>query len=401
MGSRMVQLRCILLSFILLLDELHGFALQISIKQISVSRTRFGNSASIPFSHWTNSFGIPGRSPAFDNRPRKCSNNRSTSRFSATSGDDSIDLTPLAFGTSPEQNDETLKPQPLPIPYLALAGSLTTVVADITMHPMDCIKTLQQSEFGYGLSFLAAARFLFETDGLAGFYHGFLTYAFSDALGGALKFAVWELWKQREPERVTQGNVGTRWGYLALGAAMAFVASSVLIVPGEYIKNQLQMDNYHGLQEAVDAIWSQHGLAGFFVGYDGVLYRDIPYTMLELGLYEIFKSILNSTTSVRERGAWDDIAAAALTGGVTACLTTPMDVIKTKLMVDDAYAGSTFLDCFFATIESHGWTSVFAGVGARIAWILPFTSIYLPTYDFLKHWFWRLYVERLELQNRP
>ncbi|KAG7347130.1 mitochondrial carrier protein [Nitzschia inconspicua] len=29
---------------------------------------------------------------------------------------------------------------------LALAGSLATLVSDVTMHPLDCIKTLQQTE---------------------------------------------------------------------------------------------------------------------------------------------------------------------------------------------------------------------------------------------------------------
>ena len=110
--------------------------------------------------------------------------------------------------------------------------------------------------------------------------------------------------------------------------------------------------------------------------------------MLELGLYEQFKaSILRN--SMQERTgtkppileAWQEIAAAAATGGVTALATTPIDVIKTKLMVDN-YDG--FLDCLLLTVSHHGSPALFAGVYARIGWIVPFTAIYLPTYDFLK-----------------
>jgi hypothetical protein len=115
----------------------------------------------------------------------------------------------------------------LPIYQLALAGSFTTFFTDVIMHPMDCIKTVQQSDSGVGLSLFLAAQYLWSTSGVAGFYHGFLTYALSDAVGGALKFSVWELWKKETAE----------WRpiylYLWIGAALAFAASSILVVPGE------------------------------------------------------------------------------------------------------------------------------------------------------------------------
>lgn len=339
-----------------------------------------------------------------------------------------LDLTPLAFGSSPEQKQllptpTTVSPSSvpsqigdLPLPLLALAGSVTTLFTDVIMHPIDCIKILQQSDAGYGLSLQDAAVALWERDGVSGFYSGFLTYAVSDAAGGALKFAVWELWKRQmqTPSSTTAPSTSTsptfdvtsslwfQWGYLFVGAALAFVASSVAIVPGEYVKNQLQMDRYDGLTEAVTGIMASRGIPGFFVGYDAVMYRDVPYTMLELGLYEVFKTALFSSQSSsdsskpRSVGVWDDVLAAALTGGITAFLTTPLDVIKTKLMVDDAYAGYSFLDCWLATVESHGIGSVFAGVVARIAWILPFVTIYLPTYDFLKRLLWQRQVQNIQ-----
>jgi hypothetical protein len=115
----------------------------------------------------------------------------------------------------------------LPIYQLALAGSFTTFFTDVIMHPMDCIKTVQQSDSGVGLSLFLAAQYLWSTSGVAGFYHGFLTYALSDAVGGALKFSVWELWKKKTVEWEPT------YLYLWIGAGLAFVASSVLVVPGE------------------------------------------------------------------------------------------------------------------------------------------------------------------------
>jgi solute carrier family 25 S-adenosylmethionine transporter 26 len=221
------------------------------------------------------------------------------------------------------------------------------------------------------MNVVQAISYLYTSSGIAGFYHGFLTYAISDALGGAVKFSVWESWKQH--------NNKASFGNLAVGAALAFIAASFILVPGELLKQQLQMSYYDSLYEAVQGIYTSFGILGFFSGYDGVVYRDVPYTILELGLYEVFKQ---QQQIITKRSALDEVVAAAATGGIVAFLTTPLDTVKTKLMVDSLDAN--FWDCLLLTIQNHGYESLFAGTLARVAWIMPFTAIYLPTYDILK-----------------
>jgi hypothetical protein len=160
------------------------------------------------------------------------------------------------------------------------------------------------------------------------------------------------------------------------------------------VKQQLQMSYYDGPLEAVHGIYEQSGFPGFFAGYLAVCYRDIPYTVLELGLYEFFKNQIDAKRPAeQEAAAWEDIVAAFATGAITAVVTTPLDTIKTKLVVDD-YGG--FFECFSETVQNHGWTAVFAGVVARVAWIIPFTGLYLPTFDFLKRQLLQRHIERLQ-----
>ena len=299
----------------------------------------------------------------------------------------------VAFGEVLEDDSTApLIPPPtieLPLIQLALAGSLTTFASDLAMHPVDCIKTVQQSSMGLDMSVLQAAGYLWKTDGLAGFYHGFLTYGCSDAVGGAFKFAVWETLRTRLPNA---------WYGVVASAALAFVASSVILVPGELLKNQLQMAHYSGLTEAVQGTFSRSGFSGFYAGYDAVLYRDIPYTIIELGLYQWFQSFMSRQSEIKKLVPENliDIASAALTGGIVALATTPLDTIKTKLMVEDQFLDSNFLDCMLTTVDEHGVAAVFAGWLARLAWVMPFTAIYLPTYDFLKRQLEGRYMERFE-----
>ena len=47
--------------------------------------------------------------------------------------------------------------------HLALAGAIATMIGDFAMHPIDCIKTLQQSNSGAGLSMLGASKTIWKT----------------------------------------------------------------------------------------------------------------------------------------------------------------------------------------------------------------------------------------------
>lgn len=64
-----------------------------------------------------------------------------------------------------------------------------------------------------------------------------------------------------------------------------------------------------------------------------VTVRDIPFTMLELGIYENTKSFFRKIRKVKDLEQRDELTAAAITGGVASFITTPLDLIKTKLMM--------------------------------------------------------------------
>lgn len=270
---------------------------------------------------------------------------------------------------------------------LAFAGSLATMVGDAALHPVDCIKTLQQSTEGTGMNMFDAGRKIWKDFGIGGFYSGLGTYVLSDGGAGAIKFATYEAVKQWVSDKVPEDYMGAA---IFGCAAVAFVASSVVLVPGELIKQRLQMGQYDTIGSAVKSIWEIDGITGFFRGYSGVCLRDIPYTMLELGLYENFKNLylkLKNRRSVDGKESqitqFDEIVAAAVTGGITGYVTNPLDTIKTKLMVDAGlYSG--FFDCARKTVAQNGVGSLFQGGTARVAWLMPFTAIYLPLYDLLK-----------------
>merc|ERR1711937_134802 len=51
-------------------------------------------------------------------------------------------------------------------------------------------------------------------------------------------------------------------------------------------------------------------------------------------------------------------------------------------MVETGYNG--FFDCVVKSVKENGFSSLFNGSIARVAWLLPFTAIYLPIYEIAK-----------------
>jgi len=269
---------------------------------------------------------------------------------------------------------------------LAVAGAVATALGVTVMHPIDTIKTLQQSNAGAGMSIIAASKKIVKDGGFGSLYSGLGPYVSSDACAGALKFASYEILKKWVKDKVPEEQYGTA---LFGCAAAAFMVSSVALVPGELLKQRLQMGQITSIRQGIPQIFKAEGILGFYSGYSGVCIRDVPYTMLELGIYDNLKSLY---LKLKNRNAapgenppitqFDEIIAAALTGGIAAYATAPLDTIKTKLMVDAGYTG--FFDCFVKTVKGSGVSSLFNGSIARVAWLMPFTAIYLPVYDSIK-----------------
>ena len=164
----------------------------------------------------------------------------------------------------------------------AAAGIVATALSEVILTPLDAIKTLQQ-ETAIPLNFMAATRQLFGRSGVLGMFSGGAEFIAFNAVGGGIKFSVYE-----PLCRLLASSIGTTgWRKLLaayLAAALSFIASSLVMVPGELIKMRLQIGRYTSLGHALRSIYSTSGLGGFYTGYWAVCLRDIPYTMLELGL---------------------------------------------------------------------------------------------------------------------
>jgi solute carrier family 25 S-adenosylmethionine transporter 26 len=97
-------------------------------------------------------------------------------------------------------------------------------------------------------------------------------YVTMDGLSGAIKFAAYE-WGKKLVAPILPPALHAYSHFVC--AAGAFLSCSVVMVPGELLKQRLQAGVVPSMVGGIKQIWKQEGLPGFFTGYKCVLRQGI------------------------------------------------------------------------------------------------------------------------------
>lgn len=146
-------------------------------------------------------------------------------------------------------------------------------------------------------------------------------------------------------------------------------------VPVEVLKQRLQVSQYNqGILAAARLLYLREGLLGFYRGFQATVAREIPFACIQFPLYEALKANL-----INLRGGhldpWQAALCGSVAGGVTAALTTPFDVLKTRVMLGGEQSGLRHL------VRSHGVRILFAGLVPRVTWISAGGFIFFGLYE--------------------
>lgn len=142
---------------------------------------------------------------------------------------------------------------------------------------------------------------------------------------------------------------------------------------------------------------------GLFSGYTALVARNLPFTALQFPLFEYARGRLwdrrlrlrkDQTKGVMETGLMAG-SSAAMAGALAAFVTTPSDVIKTRMMVkagtgDERSKAQRHRRSAMSVMEDiwreKGLRGFFRGGAFRFAWTAVGSGLYLGIYDAAKLW---------------
>lgn len=259
-----------------------------------------------------------------------------------------------------------------------LAGALAGLAVDLSLYPLDTIKTRLQSASG----FRAAGAF-------SNLYQGVGSIALGSAPSSALFFLAYEF----ANDHLAQ-NIGQSFRGHLLATTIGEVASSLLRVPADVVKSRLQIertsltDESTGLWKAVKKIYKEDSgrhmisrCGSFYAGWLSSLLREIPFGCIQFPLFEHLKEkALGPGQSIEELSLLTVALCGMIAGSCAGSLTTPLDVIKTRIMLAERGESGIF-HVLRVIYREDGIGGFFKGVVPRTMWISLGGAIFLGGYN--------------------
>ena len=163
--------------------------------------------------------------------------------------------------------------------------------------------------------------------------------------------------------------------------------------PLEIVKIRLQVQgevakSVEGVERR-SAMWivKNLGLVGLYKGASACLLRDIPFSAIYFPSYNHLKRDFFGESQTKKLGIVQLLTAGAIAGMPAAYLTTPCDVIKTRLQVE-ARKGETkytsLRQCARSVYKEEGFRAFFKGGPARVLRSSPQFGFTLAGYEVLQ-----------------
>ncbi|XP_011044280.1 PREDICTED: S-adenosylmethionine carrier 1, chloroplastic/mitochondrial-like isoform X2 [Populus euphratica] len=220
-----------------------------------------------------------------------------------------------------------------------IAGGAAGVIAEAVLYPIDTIKTRLQAVHGGGKINLKGLY-----SGLAGNLAGVLP-------ASAIFVGVYEPTKQKLLKSLPENLSAV--AQLTAGA-IGGAASSLIRVPTEVVKQRMQTGQFASAPDAIHLIVSKEGFKGLYAGYGSFLLRDLPFDAIQFCIYE--QMLMGYKLAAKRDPKDAEIAiVGAFAGAITGAMTTPLDVVKTRLMVQGSanqYKG--IFDCARTIAKEEG-----------------------------------------------
>ncbi|OVA16940.1 Mitochondrial carrier protein [Macleaya cordata] len=285
-----------------------------------------------------------------------------------------------------------------------LAGSVAGMVEHMAMFPVDTLKTRMQMLGAAPSSSCAAAAAssshshhqigrllasIMRTEGPLGLYRGIGAMGLGAGPAHAVHFSVYETCK----EKLGGNRTGHHPLVHAASGVIATTASDAVLTPMDVVKQRLQLRSspYGGVKDCVVRMFKEEGFRAFYASYRTTIVMNAPFTAVYFATYEAAKKVLNeiSPENASEEQLMVHVLAGGAAGALAGAVTTPLDVVKTRLQCQgvcgaDKFRSSSIRMAVKQIVAREGPQALLRGLKPRVLFHAPAAAICWSTYEAMK-----------------
>ncbi|KAE8149322.1 mitochondrial carrier domain-containing protein [Aspergillus avenaceus] len=312
---------------------------------------------------------------------------------------------------------QSVETDPLVSPWTRslISGAVAGLTVDCSLYPLDTIKTRLQKARHHTPSGPSTSLSLRQT--IRGIYAGLPSVLFGSAPSAASFFIVYDGVK-RTLLPASSSETPTRTQVIltqSLASSMGEISACAVRVPTEVVKQRAQAGLFGGssLLALQDILALRHadparGLKGGYGQVVRELYRgagitigrEIPFAVLQFTMWESMKEAYAKRLRRGEQiPASTSAMFGSVAGAIASGLTTPLDVIKTRVMLarrgDSGDGAAVRVRDVVREVSKEGFGAFFRGIGPRVMWIGIGGSVFLGSYQ----WAWNALERRRESEE--
>lgn len=266
-----------------------------------------------------------------------------------------------------------MAPEHAPLEASFVAGAIAGMCVDVTLHPGDTIKTRMQAAQG----FQAAG-------GFRGLWHGITPVLLASIPSNSAFFVTYQCMLRSFGRSHAHPSAGLSTVIIEASAATVAEVSAVLIrVPAEVLKQRIQVGRHSSFVGALSHIHSSSGIPGFYVGFRATLMRELPFMVVQMTAFESLKR--RHPWANPAEGSINSLAVGtscgAVAGGLAGAVTTPLDLVKTRIMLADVEQSRGLYAVLRTTFSTGGLTALFCGLIPRTCISAAGGAIWLGTFE--------------------
>eukprot|EP00871_Galdieria_phlegrea_P005044 jgi/Galph1/5540/GphlegSOOS_G4181.1 len=262
-----------------------------------------------------------------------------------------------------------------------VAGATAAVAAVGVVHPVDTLKTIiqvQQKTFRVKQKTLIAS-ILSSSSGA--------TCTKGSAAASAVRLTIFE----RLKKSVTPYFKATS---RTAGYAACSCLAGLVNVPFESTKQRLQSGLYRNALECIADGWRNRGLRSLYIGWSATVARDLPFTIIELTVYERLKEFWKLKKKLNGSNAHvvtprEGMVIGCLAAGLGGFVTCPLDVIKTRVMTSPYSVNGLPMRNIRLVVQdivrNDGLSGFFRGAVPRVAQLSLMGSIFFASFETCKN----------------
>jgi solute carrier family 25 protein 38 len=230
-----------------------------------------------------------------------------------------------------------------PVGVSFVSGLFSGFVSGLLLQPLDVLKTSLIASSNVSVSSSQFVRRLFRSpsshlfSSFSPLWRGLIPSLTRISIGSSIYFSTQQVLLQHFPSSPSSLD------FLLIGAS-ARASAVVTCLPITVIKTRQEAVNFHsltvgdrriGLMEEINNLWNERGIRGFYRGLFPSVIKDSPYSAVYLALYANFKSL---SPSFFYSPLVHQACSAAAASALSTTLFQPLEVIKTRLQLDQSRA---------------------------------------------------------------